>query len=733
MNYHKGFDSLYCICEGEIKKETTKHYEGVFAQGSGYMHMRGSYEEGLTDAFQNGEYMRLPANVTIEKPRNPRSKWGTYIPGITGIHPILKEEIINLPYMLSFKVFANGTELDMEKCTIDRYKRTLDMRDGLLYREFDWTLDSGATLRCFYTRYISRARKNLIVQDMSFTATNGMCNIVFISDIDENVKTNGYNHYTSIEKRLKNNQVDLKLLTDNNDEVIMSSRAFSSKLTFSPNGNAAMGAIILHENENVLIHKLSCAITSRDNDVKFFNNEVNNQLDEAEKNINELYFAHDAVWREMWNNAELNIEGDDRAQLAVNFSIYHLLRSANPNDSRVAVCAKGYSGEAYFGHFFWDTEVYLLPFFLYTNPETASALTEFRINTLDGAKRNAAHYGYKGARYAWESSLLGVEQCPNWQYADHEVHITADVTYGLWHYYKATMDNDFLVKAFPVFMQTAKYWLSRVERKNDGTINLNGVMGPDEYICICNNNAYTNYMVSYSLKRTIEVAQLVKDIDYEVYKALGITEEELEQFRIVAEGLPVASIDNGVILQCDGFEDFEEIDFETIWIDRSKPFGHCISQERNYRSKALKQADVLMLPYLFPSCFTKKQAEVNYDYYYPYTTHDSSLSSIIHAILCCMLDRPEEAYDLFCKSLDVDLSEQKAGAAEGIHIANCGGIWQAIIFGFAGMSWSYESDELKFTPKLPEKWKSLRFKIIYKGKHYRVAIDKNGTNMERDG
>ena len=142
----------------------------------------------------------------------------------------------------------------------------------------------------------------------------------------------------------------------------------------------------------------------------------------------------------------------------MNFSIYHLLRSVNPDDSRVAVCAKGYSGEAYFGHFFWDTEVYLLPFYLYTNPELAKKLVEFRIQTLPGAMANAKAYGYPGARYPWESSVSGEEQCPNWQYADHEIHVTADVVHGIWHYYQAAGDIEFLKNALPVLKETARYW-----------------------------------------------------------------------------------------------------------------------------------------------------------------------------------------------------------------------------------------------------------------------------------
>ena len=461
--------------------------------------------------------------------------------------------------------------------------------------------------------------------------------------------------------------------------------------------------------------------------------DIHHQMDLAENNIDALYTEHSLEWEKMWNNAEIIIKGDDKAQVAVNFSIYHLLRAANSQDSRVAICAKGFSGEAYFGHYFWDTEIYLLPFFIHTDLQEAKALAEFRINTLEGAKQNAKAAGYNGARYAWESSLSGIEQCPNWQYADHEVHITADVVFGLWHYYKAACNDDFIVKALPVFIETAKYWIERAEMKEDGTINLNGVMGPDEYICLCNNNAYTNFMVSYSLMCTIEAAQIVKRINPSAFESIGVLEEELERFRIIAEGLPIHKINPDVISQCDGFENFEELDFAKIWPDRSTLFGSCVSQERNYRSKALKQADVLLLPFLFPSVFTKKQIKANFEYYYPYTTHDSSLSAIIHSIICCSIDKPQEAYDLFCRSIAIDLDEKKAGAAEGIHIATCGGIWQAVIFGFAGMNPDFDSDNPEFYPKLPEKWESLQFNTVYKGEHLRVIIDRKKTRIERGG
>lgn len=717
---------LYCL-EEQFSSDLTKHYEGAFTQGSGYLHIRGSYEEGLKAARQDEEYMRLPANVTIEKPRHPRSKWGTYIPGITGIHPLLKEECVNLPNPLVLKVCADGEWLDMDECEIRDYRRVLDMRTGLLTRSFLWNTKKGSRIRCTYERYVSAARKNLIVQTMKYEVVQGNPELRWFGTIDVNVRTNGYNHFSDTQRSVCGSDVFVKVRTDNHDEVSLRSRMCSQKLRFLEEAEGVSASACGRPGEIFTLCKYTVAATSRDGraiDSKTLAAELSSVIDAKDA----LWEEHRAIWEQRWQCAGIEIEGDDEAQRAVNFAAYHLLRCPAPEDERVAVCAKGFAGEAYFGHFFWDTEVYLLPFYLYTMPETAKNLAAFRIRTLEGAVRNAREYGYSGAKYPWESSVTGTEQCPNWQYADHEVHVSADVVLGIWHYYCATGDLEFLHRAARVFTETASYWLERTERRSDGTVNLNGVMGPDEYVCLCNNNAYTNYMVRFALERTLDVLNLFADD-----KTLQKPGEWVEEVRQVINGLAAHERKTGVILQCDGFEALEEPQFDRFWKDRSRAFGTFVSQERNYRSKSLKQADVLMLPYLFPKHFDKEQILENYEYYIPYTTHDSSLSSIVHSIICSRIDRKQEAYDLFRQALCVDLDEKKGGAAEGIHIANCGGICQAVLFGFAGMEFAYEQEELAFHPNLPKHWKSVAFSVVWHKKRYDVRITQSDVSVTEEG
>lgn len=686
----------------------SKHYEGAMAQGNGYMHLRASFEEGLDCEPQDAQYMRLPANVTLEKPRHPRSKCGTYVPGVTGRHPLLNEEMVNLPNPLRVLPTLNGEALDMDLCHISGYQRTLNMADGLLSRVFLWHAPGGAEVECRYERFVSMLHRHFVAQRIVYSVRAGTAQLRVRLGIDEHVRTNGFQHFKSISKKATPQSVHLEATTDQNVMVWMESRATSTAGQWSCDAGDQVLCADLCAGEDLMLEKYTQITTSRD-----LRRDPLVPLPTWDKWLK----AQRESWQRLWKQARVEVEGDDRAQQALDFAVYHMLRCGSAEDDRIAICAKGFSGEAYFGHFFWDTEIYLLPFFLYHFPEIGKNLTRFRVRTLPGAMANAAAAGYSGARYAWESSVTGEEQCPNWQYADHEVHVTADVAFGLWHTFCATDDLAFLREAAPVFLETARYWLDRLYEAPDGSLQLKGVMGPDEYICLCDNNAYTNFMVRYALEKTLSVMEL-----------LDLRDEALEsRLRHAVSALCCPADRGGVIPQCDHFDGFQEPEFDRFWPDRSKRYGACVSQERNYRTKALKQADVLMLPYLFPSLMDQEQLDENLKYYLPLTTHDSSLSAVIHAILLCRLGRAEEAYTLFEKAMAIDLDPDGGGAAEGVHIANCGGIWQAAVLGFAGMNYAYESDFPAFTPVLPRRWKRLRFKINYMQQTIAVDIGMDGV------
>lgn len=693
-----------------------KGFEGLCTQGSSYFHVRASLEEGLHCAPQDEEYMRLPANVTLETPRHPISKTGCYLPGITGAHPLLREEAVNLPSPICFGLHVGEERFDMCQSHVEQYRRALCLKNGILTRTMVWHTRQGAQVTCEFTRFVSRDEPHLLWQTVTLTADRP-CDVQVTANIDETVKTNGFQHATGIQKIVTKNRASVFVTTDTGDTVRMETLLLAP-YSFVPVWEDHLeGFFDLAAGKPLTIRRLTALSSSLDEK----ETDLEAELTDAMGRFDQLRENHERVWASLWASCHIEIEGDDEAQYALNVNLYHMLRVSHPAENRVAVCAKGFAGEAYFGHFFWDSEVYLLPMYLYTMPEAGRALTEYRIHSLPGACANAKAYGYSGARYAWEASVDGREQCPNWQYCDHEVHVTADVVFGLWHDFVATGDRSFLRRAFPVFVQTARYWAERVTRWSDGRVSLDGVMGPDEYICLCNNNAYTNALVKIALDCTRRAAALL-DITLEPFL--------LDEINEICEKLPLPTLPSGLVAQCDRFDEYAEPAFQTFWPDRSKPFGTCVSQERNYRVKALKQADTLMLPFICPDFFDEAQLAAHFDYYEPYTTHDSSLSYAVHATLAARLGRVDMAKEFFDRARVIDLD---GGAAEGVHIANCGGLWQAVVMGFCGLKPAYAAEKPVFTPQLPTAWKSVRFPLIFGGKRYHVHVTREGVTLRERG
>lgn len=732
-----GIAEEFCIYGGkEFSDDYSKHFEGLLTQGNGYMDVRGSFGEGMSSVCQAEEYDRRPANVTLEKHKKQATKWGTYVPGVVGKHPNLATEIINLPFFFDASFNVNGCKLDMESAQISDYAFYLNMRDGSLTRELVLHTNSGKVKMEFF-RFLSKADAHLALQEIKITPVDCQADVHFELGINAGVRTNGFNHFEDICCDATAEAINMKVATNGGSHVCMSAKLYRSDESISEYINdedriAYVGNSTIQCGQALLLQKLICVTSDTDVDGEGDYAERNLNMLRQAQDLNAMYADHCNAWDERWKQADIVIEGDDELQKALRMSMYHLMRSCNEDNPYVAICAKGYAGEAYFGRYFWDTEINMLPFYIYTNPKAAKSLIEFRYHSLEGAKRNAASYGYKGARYAWESSVAGDEECMNWQYCDHEVHVTADIIYAIMHYVKATGDEEFMKACgAEIMVETARYWVSRVDRDSEGRYVLLGVMGPDEYLAMTRNNAYTNYMVKYALKSTLDTLRDLKESDPLAYNALenktSLTDEDINQFEDVCNNIKIAfDKDTDIILECDEFMDYADVNFDEVWLDRNRCFGEFISQERNYRTKALKQADVLEMMMLFPKDFSDKQLKSNYEFYEPITTHDSSLSAFVHGLLAGRLDRAQDVEAFTRKVIDTDFDDQKRGAEEGIHIANCGGIWQLVVLGFAGMQTALWEDQVKFEPKLPKHIKSIRVPIIWKGKRqvYTVTPEK---------
>ena len=452
--------------------------------------------------------------------------------------------------------------------------------------------------------------------------------------------------------------------------------------------------------------------------------------------------GHVAAWDKRWAASDVEVDGDENAQRALRFAVYHLTSAANPEDEHVSIGARGLTGEGYLGHVFWDTEIFLLPFYTLTWPEAARALLMYRFHTLPAARAKAARLGYRGALYAWESADTGEEATPPWALSrdgqvipilcgTQEQHISADVAYAVWQYWQATRDVPFLLNAgAEILLETARFWASRAALEGDGAYHIRGVIGPDEYHESVDDNAYTNGMAAWNLDRGLMVASLLRARWparwAELSRKLELEQSELNQWRDVALRL-VTGFDpgSGLFEQFAGFFGLEDVDLRA-YADRGAPLDVVLGPDRTRRSQVIKQADVLMLLALLPDEFDRRVLEANFRYYEPRCGHGSSLSPAVHALLAARLGDMHLAERYFHQAAMIDLDDARGDTALGVHMGGLGGLWQAAVFGFGGLSLGEHG--LRLEPRLPSGWQSLAFRIRWRGGHFAL---RRGVNRRR--
>lgn len=452
---------------------------------------------------------------------------------------------------------------------------------------------------------------------------------------------------------------------------------------------------------------------------------------------------HEAAWAERWRHTDLQIKGDAASERALRFAIYHLNSAANPADERVSIGARALTGDSYLGHVFWDTEIYALPFYVATWPEAARALLMYRYHTLPGARAKAIRMGWRGAMYAWESTDTGEETTPEQVIGPdgrpiqvlcgtQEQHISADIAYAVWQYWEATGDEAFLLDAgAEILLETARFWASRAGAETDGKRHIRGVIGPDEYHETIDDNAYTNVLARWNIRRGVEVARLLRDRWprrwADLSKQLGVNEAELLQWTDAADTLFTGfNAETGLFEQFAGYFDLEEIDL-SVYSDRKVPLDVVLGRERTQRSQVVKQADVVALLALLPEECDAKARLQNYQFYERRCGHGSSLSRGMHALVAARLGEAELAIRYLQETSAIDLADTGDGSAGGLHIAALGGLWQAAVLGFAGVSLRAEC--LGLDPRLPPQWRTVGFQVQWRGRLVKIQIDQEANQI----
>lgn len=709
------FDPRWDVTETTFSKQSG-HFESLFVLGNGYLGTRGATEEDY----------RL---------RSP----GTYLAGFFDERPREVTELPNVPDWLSVELELAGERFDLTTGEILSYSRVLHLYDGILVRSVRWQSPQGRITTLTFKRFVSVADQHLAGLKVELVPENYSGSIRLTSRLDGQVTNSGTQHFAPVEASTFGERGIYQIVESYQHQYLLmqgASHRLEGTLTGEGFANgprrieywAQLEAV---EGSSIALEKLVTTYTSRDRKLERIqkSQEVlmtvvfEHSLAASAIGFKQAQKEHVQIWHDRWSRADLTIIGPDFDQLAVRFALFHLMQMASWDDYRASIAAKGLSGEGYRGHVFWDTEIFMFPFFLYLFPEVAKNQLRYRHHTLPGALRKAKANGYEGAMFAWESADTGDETTPTVGGIDFktkkpipilcgeiEQHITADIAYAMAHYLRVTGDETFIQEyGAEIVLLGARFWASRVEY-NQGldAYEIKGVIGPDEYKEHVDNNYYTNVLAKKHLLFAKELA--LEPEHKKILSTWDITAEELANWDLVASKLRLPR-EGDLLVQFDGFLELNNIDVVKYrdtpgWLQR------VYSWREINAAKVLKQADVVMLLHLLYDELSDEEKKVNWSYYEPKTMHDSSLSAAMHSLVAAELGLAQEAYAYFQKASKIDLGNELQNSGHGLHAASLGGLWQATFHGFAGIR--IKDGVVHCNPRLPEAWSGLSCHLQYR-------------------
>jgi alpha,alpha-trehalose phosphorylase len=745
MEQKSGIKSLQAwqLVEDRFDNEVNPVQETLFALGNGYIGLRGSHEErfaGLSgntfdETFINGFYESSP----LYYPE------GSY--ALAKVHQFM----LSVPNAKGIRFSIDGEEFDLFQGKIEHYERSVDFRTGILRRQIEWCSPNGKRLSVTSSRLVSFPRKNLFAIEYEIKALNFSGTITVRSAIDGPVektededkprygasvgsvggvslkllKIDQNEDFSGFMHRTKNSGLTIVSATES-QFIAKEAKAVQRELVSTEQRLEQVYKVKVEKEDSVCLTKYGAYFTSKEHPEDQLFALSRDALQKARKAGFATLSAEQANYlSDFWGHSDVEIEGNDTLQQGLHFSQFHLLQSTG-RDGLTSVAAKGLTGEGYGGHYFWDSEIYALPFFLYTRPEIARRMLEYRYSILDKSRERAREMSHKkGALFAWRT--INGEECSSYfPGGTAQYHINADIAYAIKQYYEATDDEEFITKyGAEIVMETARIWLgigAYIDKKG-GQFCINGVTGPDEYTAMVDNNYYTNAMAQMHLRFAAALASKLKAQhpgDFRrVAQAMNLTDDEPIQWMKAADAMYLPyDKELGVHAQDDSFLSKKKWNFAETPQDLPLHYHYLVI----YRHQVCKQADFLMAAFLLGNQFTLDEKKRDYDYYEALTTHDSSLSHSTFSILASEVGYPEKAYAYFMKSARGDLDNLHGNTSYGVHIAAMAGTWQAVTFGFGGMR-IYDG-KLQFEPYVPKEWDKYEFKIYFKSKLLGVSVDK---------
>jgi kojibiose phosphorylase len=654
--------------------------------------------------------------------RSPESDAGMYIAGVFGCSTAENAvpALVRGPEWTRLYPCAGDHEVDLGRGEMLEHRRVLDLRQAILRRDWRQALPSGADWRFRSARFASQSDRAIVALEAEAGIDEG--SVVLSGEIP---------------------------VPENDDAVESAERGpgGTTCITVEPRdgANHAAVAVATHEHEGRVERLVAVDRGPRSGGPLHADQELARAEDTG---LSMLRARHRRAWRDRWRDADVAVDGFDAdLQRALRFALYHLISSGDPESDLASIGARGLSGPGYGGRVFWDTELFLVPFFIWTDPRTARALLSYRHRTLPAARDKARRLGYQGALYAWESADTGEEATPSFVWLPDgtrltivtglkEHHISADVAWAVWQYWLATGDDPFLVDGgAEILLETARFWASRAERGADGRCHIADVVGPDEYHESVDDNAFTNVMARWNLRTAAELCEFVPALDHEGWDRLvariALGPDEPARWRDVAAALVDGfDSDTGLYEQFAGFSELEDVHAVDL---ASRPFTgeSVLGVDRLRQSQVVKQADVVMLAHVLPELMSRDVALANYRHYEPRTSHGSSLSPAIHAAVAARLGLLQDAETYFRMAAVLDLDNKMGNAAHGVHIATMGGLWQAAVIGFGGVR--AERHGLRIDPHLPSGWQTLSFSVRWRGAAVHVEATDAEVALHLDG
>ena len=706
--------------------------ESVFSLGNEFMGVRGYFEEGYTGDRLLGSYINGIFTKNIGKP--------FWCKGLAHSECF----IINSVDWLYTRIYLNGELLDLARCKFHNFKRILDMKTGTLSREFTWETSDGKLLKLSFIRFTSMDISNLGCQRITFEPVNfsGAVEVKSCLDFSTVYEGTDKNYWTCLRKQKTGDIVAILGKTDNSGQQVFSSYKLilPSPLEIKPvEDDKLVGvefSLPLAKGIPVSIDKMVVNHAEKKSGVN--PDEVWQQgFSLAEKylklSFEEALKEHSKHWTNIWETLDIVIVGDPENQQGVRFCIFNLHQAYHGVDNALNVGARGLTGEAGGGRTWWVTETYCLPFYLFNNPEAARNLVEYRYRHLPQALDRAKEVDCVGACYPL-STLDGTESCTWWEHSMLEIHVSAAVPYAIWHYVHLYQDEDFLyTHGVEMLLQSSRYFASRGQWSQlTGEFGFYGVMGPDELHMMVHNNSYTNVMAKKTFEYTIKVVDEMKEkalpeLDA-VFAKVGLAQSELDDWRQMTAKIRIPlDKKTGIYKQNDGFFDLPHIDVKAI-PDNQFPIDRHWAYDRIFRYDMIRQPDVLLFLFFFSQEYSLETKRVNYEYYEPRCSHESSLSPSIHSIMATEIGKHEEAceYAQFASRLDLDDYNRNTG--EGLHIASMAGTWMNIVYGFGGMR--SDGEKLVFNPSIPKNWKSFSFNILYRGTRLNIQINRKSVILK---